>query len=241
MTRRHWDTVRDCDRFRALATRDERLFLHLYFGTPHESFRAGLVRDFGESVEIPRSYPWELQGGGRAIDLVTGRAESSAPILKTGQVVHRVLTTLASDFYRPFRLATLFGRLYRGEFFNPTSSPLKVHQAMNRFKKWAKDAQFPIVVEEDSGLYRLAASAPCTLRVSGELREVSDAKKGSLVQLRAFIGPESEFSAQLAAETLGVSASTALRILERALAEGELERFGSGNKVRYRFLPRKAA
>ena len=39
-----------------------------------------------------------------------------------GQNEHRLLSVLASDFYRPFRIATLHGILYPGESFHPDQS-----------------------------------------------------------------------------------------------------------------------
>ena len=45
VTRRHWETVRDCNRFEACVRQDEALFQHVYFGTPYEGFRIGLLRD----------------------------------------------------------------------------------------------------------------------------------------------------------------------------------------------------
>jgi hypothetical protein len=47
----------------------------------------------------------------------------------------RLLESLATDLYRPHRLPHLFSNLYPGEFFNPHSAPLKIHQLIHRLRQ----------------------------------------------------------------------------------------------------------
>ena len=44
--RRHWESVRDCDRAEALGGRDQKLLLRVCFGTPHDRFRHWIRIDY---------------------------------------------------------------------------------------------------------------------------------------------------------------------------------------------------
>ena len=98
----HWETLRDCDRFEAIRKKDRNLFLRLYFGTPFESFRERLIRDFGNVAKIPETYDWRL-GRMRRKTPILDLSDSSLDTqgLKSGQRLHRLLISLSRDFYRP--------------------------------------------------------------------------------------------------------------------------------------------
>src|SRR5262249_48162957 len=96
-SRGYWETVRQCDEFEAVKSRDPKKLLAIYFGPPFESFRRHLLEDFKEPVEIPTSYDWSPCGAGSSapvLDLLSGEVLGTAHKLKTGQVQHRLLVTL---------------------------------------------------------------------------------------------------------------------------------------------------
>ena len=85
--------------------------------------------------------------------------------------MHRLLGALASDFYRPFRLASLHALLYPDQYFNPVSSPARFHQATRQLRAWLKASGLSLRLEETDGLYRLRGKgalvvgpAPCGMR-----------------------------------------------------------------------------
>src|SRR5262249_14667891 len=59
-----WDEVRDCDRFEAVFTKNERLFMNVYFGTPSEFFKQKMRSDWRVPLNLPRFYDWNIPGGG---------------------------------------------------------------------------------------------------------------------------------------------------------------------------------
>lgn len=222
----HWETLRDCDRYQAVATKDRDLLAHVYFGTPFESFRKRLLADFGDEAKLPETYRWHLGGkkGGAEIDLRSA--------LKPGQVLHRLLRCLTSDFYRPFRGPFLHSRLYPGQYFNPASSPLQVRTAINRLRSWFEENEYPLAIDQADGGYRLTASGPCTLLIT--LDRESETAPLLLSRLHER-HQQAHFSAREAAETLGANLRTTQRILQDGLDAGTLERLGSGPATRYHF------
>lgn len=232
----HWETIRDCDRFIALGAKDAKLLQHVYFGTPFESFRDKLRGPLAALGPLPETYRWHLSeaaGKARELDLGTGALSTGGEPLKVGQAPHRLLKTLASDFYRPFRTPSLFDETYPGEFYNPVSAPLRVRQIVKRLRQWLSQNGFPLRIDESGGSYRLAADKPCVLVVPQAKQRLTKYDL-TLERLRGAL-PDRPFSKQQACETLAMPARSVLRVLEQAIAEEKIEKLGKSNATRYVF------
>jgi hypothetical protein len=110
----HWETIRDVDRFQAVLTSDEALFLRVHFGTPFASFRKKLRHEMKYDKALPGRYVWRLQGpedAPIALDLSDTR-ELRRRELKPQQLIHRLLQVLSTDFYRSFPMGNLYSQLY---------------------------------------------------------------------------------------------------------------------------------
>jgi hypothetical protein len=140
---------------------------------------------------------------------------------------------LTSDFYRPFRVASLHFRLYSDELFHPDSSPARVHEAVRRLRSWLKRHRLPLTVEEKGGSYRLAATSACSVRLPTETR--SARRYGLRVDALQRHWPEAPFTLEQASKRLALPRRTALRALTEARSEGALESFRRANTVYYRF------
>lgn len=229
--RRHWETIRDCDRFLAVATGDRKRFAHVYFGTPFAAFRARLLVDFPGDARLPDRYRWHLGPPGKIRGEFDPRAGSFEPggRLKPGQILHRLLLALSEDFYRPLRAAALFARLHPTEHYNPTASPLRVHQALLRFRRWCAYRRVPLAVVESGAEYRLDSRRAFGVRIDRSLDE-----SGPLVAARGSL-PET-FAARDLEELAAVSRNTALRWLREGMRRGSLEALGGGRSRKYRFV-----
>lgn len=232
----HWETLRECDRYEAVARHDVRLLTHVYFGTGHEAYRRSVLHEFGDGARVPDEYLWELAGKAspaKTLDLFEGRWAEREGELKAGQVVHRLFVALATDFYRPLRLAAVHYLLYPAEYFNPHSSPNRVHRAIHRFREWCAASAAPFRIDEKSSTYRLAASKACGIRIA-HVSSLADAEKVRLDRLRERYGRR-DFSTQEAVRALGSSRSAVQRLLKEAEESGSLARSGRGPRTRFRF------
>jgi hypothetical protein len=230
----HWETVRDCDRFRACALGDYDLARQLYHGTPFASFREKLARQMSRENLATETYTWSLGSGAmRRLDLTSGRDEDGGLVVKPGQGECRLLRILSSDFYRPFRLASLHHLLFAGEFFNPLSSPDRVHRALLRLRRALETRRFPLGIAEHEGAYRLVADGACALVVPLD-NEGIDRDDYRCQELRKKFG-DAPFVARQAAEVLHLELRGAQWVLRRAVAGGKLTREGKGPSTCYRF------
>jgi len=237
--RLHWESLRELDRFDYRATKDPALFHRVYAGTPYENFRRKLEQDADGTIKIASSYLWQLGEGEEppvVVDLVAGTASKGTP-LKLGSLPHRLILTLSSDFYRPFRIGELFSRLFPGEFYNPVSSVRRVHQALAMLREWLEQAHLPLLVEETRGEYRISTTRPCSIRVpvgDNGSKALPGRVNLSIARMRE-VWPSETFSSEEAASALKISARSVRRLLSEAVEEGELKRVGKRRGVRYHF------
>lgn len=233
---RHWETVRDCDRALLYLAPKPALFQHLYFGTPFESFRRELLNRMGDRLRLPETYDWSPGKSSTPVKTLrlTENAEDSLPVkLKTGDASHRLLLVLCSDFYRPFRTAALFGQIFPGEYFNPGASEIRVRMAVQRLRALMKHHRLPLVIEVRAGEYRLDPKSRVRIRLSAPVAQ--HGKEDLLFErLKRAVG-ESEFTTREAAERFDSSPRTVQRLLERALAQGQVIKIGGSRNTRYRW------
>jgi len=234
VARGHWETLRNCDFHLAIATKDEALFRLVYFGTPFSSLRDKLVQDFGGQPEIPERFHWTPSGEPSlpTLDLLSHK-EICARVKghKQGSLNHRLLAALLRDLYRPTRTASLHRALYEGEYFNPASSPGRVHQAIRTLKRWLKRKGLPLRIEATKGGYILALKKPCAIIVP---RESTPNKHQWLTErLRTGLQNPASFTAKEAARSLEMGIWKTIRLLSGSVKLGLLLRTGKANQTRY--------
>jgi hypothetical protein len=244
--RRHFETLRECDYYRALATRNESLAWHLLAGTPYPFYRERLRTDFrgawpreadafayerrfrvakGES----RSLRWDLEGDPNIL---------GTPLLR------RTFEVLNQDFYRPSRLPLLHAEIFLDRHYRPHSSGLLVHQALHRLRRRLRERGIPLQVVEEEGRYELRATQHLTLvthrrpplHLVGETKVRGAWNARALQQferLRARLGAMPTFARAQVAGALGVSPRKAAALLEEARAAGLIERRGQGAATKY--------
>lgn len=233
-----WEDARGCDYYLALYCRDQERLAHLYFGSPHPSFRDMVARALGGSAKVPGTYLWKLREKGSAtavtLDVHSGQTGKGKVVVKPGQVPHRLLAALCTDFYRPLLVAQLHEALYPGEYFNVESGPDRVHQACMRLRELLKAAKVPLALDESGGYYRLRATGAVSLLLRAD-QATAPKTSAKLARLKAAFGG-TRFSAGDAAKALGVSYRSAVASLNELGELGLAERIGAGRSTRYRVL-----
>lgn len=236
----HWETVRHCDQFEAVALRSMPLCAHLYFGTPHPKFRERLLAEAGLAELEQREYLWRLNEGRPVarIDLSTGViAGAKRPHigLKPGQTLHRLLVALCGDFYRPLRVGAAYYALNPGDFYHPLHSPPRVYEAVRRLRERLRDSGSYLEVAEANGFYRLSARQPVAIRV----RMMPALPRHGGLMLRVYEKwRAAPASVRDISASLGVSPRTTLRLLTAPENREWVTKLGAGPTTRYQVMLR---
>lgn len=227
-----WERVRGCDYYLALVTKDQALIDRLRAGTPYPAFQERLNTKFGPAAE-ESLYAWDIPHGDKYRHGAMTKVDPFK--LKPGQLLQRLLLALSSDFYRPFKLVELHELVFPGEYFNPDSSVLKIHQAMSRLRAWLKSENIPLVLSEKRETYSLLAHGPCQMNVFLGGKEAHPQARPVIVQAVESLakGLQGEFGITDAIRVLAVPRRTAIRYLSEATEQGLLEKRGKGKLTRY--------
>lgn len=238
-----WETARDLDYQVADFLRHQNLLLNVYFGTPFPEYKKRIEQIFKkEGWRIPADYFRKLSSAPatRVFDLGSGDEYGSNLIepLKPGQMLHRFINILATDFYKPIGLGELFSRLFPDEFFNVDSSPDRVAQAVKQLRRWFETNHIPLDIQVENSRYAIKANDAYAFRIENQVRTPKDLlDSGYEQQLKQLMTkwPYQSFSASKAAAHLDLSASTVRTLLQRALDEKRLYQSGAGRSTLYRF------
>ena len=230
---KHWETLRDLDHHQAFLMRDQKLYHHLFHGTPHQAYRIYLRGLFADLASPASIYDWNLTdvNAAKVFDVRSAVFDGTATTIKEGQLLHKLLLELAGDFYKPARITSLAARLFEGQFFDLATMSNRVHQLIVRLRKVFSSHGIPLEIEDTPSGYRLTSKQPMILRVGESVRDGSLAK---IEKLRTSL-PEAPFSIKQAAQSLACSESSALRIVNSGIEAGYIRRATLGKRTVYEF------
>ena len=230
---RDFESLRECDYYLGMLTRNSRLLQKVYFGTPYPDYRRRILKEARGWLELPAAYTWAVKGQhGRLVDLESG--DFSGQKLGSALVLN-VIRALSRDFYRPMRLATLFGELYPDEHFDPLSSPGRTRRAVGRAREWLEECGSALSIESRANTYQLTSAEPLDLRVRIEYGESDQQVDPQLIKKLRKQFPYKAFSAKQAAEHLKLPLSSARGALKDAAEAGAVFRIGTGRSTLFRF------
>lgn len=231
LLRQHWESVRECDLFSLKINFDRRKFEKLYFGTPYASYRKRILREIQRTPET-NSFLWGHDGGDGELDLYRGILSTSSATEKLTPMNQLLFVSLFRDLYRPISIGGLFANLMPEEYFNPFTSPNRIHQILFRARKWIKERRLPIEITEDSGQFSPQLTAPfhCLIPLETEDFRVQEIH---LDRLKERFG-QRRFKSHEARAVLALSKDSFFQFANWALLHQRLFRTGKSNATWYR-------
>lgn len=230
-----WESVREADYYSLRVRFDERVYNHLYFGTPFEAYRARMRIEF---LHEPGDFFLFGNSTGPVFDASSGDSQGGSGLPNPGSKICQLIQVLSMDLYAPPRLGKVFSYLYPNEHFNVYSSPHRVHQLILRCREWMSENQTGFQIRNLGGHYRLVADGACALKITARKRIV-DEISNAYDRLSATFPAERTFSSAEGAKVLQMSSSNFTRYAKALQEKGLVERLGAARFTRYRI--RKAS
>ncbi|MGE0633372.1 MAG: tetratricopeptide repeat protein [Pseudobdellovibrionaceae bacterium] len=222
-----WEASREAEMYALKLKFDPDLYLQLVCGTPFAGFRNLVREELG-----PHSHSLDYTFGDKTVsplNLHTGTLDGKQ-LLNPGKLTHRMLEVLLRDFYQPPRVTALFSELFPGEYFNITSSPLRVRQALKRTRTWLRANQIPVSIEESRGFYFLKILGPFAFQIPIDRRPVEPLIQ-QIDTLSNSFGEGQIFLAKEAQSVLNVPKWQVIRILRAGIEKGKIERIGESQRT----------
>jgi tetratricopeptide (TPR) repeat protein len=241
-----WETLRELDLQLALHTSDSRLLNHVYFGSPLSLYRRRIEQEMKKtnsptqiadeyvlSDSLARTLGRTSAQPAVALDalVVSGHQNSQSFLIK------KLLMTLSSDFYAPFRTGQLFSHIYEGEFYDVETSPDRIVQLVRRLRNWVEKEKWNCSINSSNIGYKLLIEDSRGLLLSRALKEEKIETKSNVhsLLLRKAFGDKS-FSAKEVSEVMACSPRSANRALKELKGHGQVILFGKGRFTRFKLV-----
>ncbi len=239
----HFEIVRSIDFNLCQLSKDLVLARYLYFGTPYYHYRQKMKHDMpwlnfeGEQEVLlgRRSKSTSLEKN-TGIDFKHSQLKNPDLAIKPGQLNIKLFQILFSDFYKPISKVVIHEGLYRGDFFNPYSSPKRINTAIGRLRAWLVEQQIGLEIIENKGLYKFKFINPIKLFVFDERRSVHRQDKADFYLLKFIENWQTSdtFDGQDFVRVTQLNRKTALRIIKELRARNQIEMLGQGKNTFYR-------
>lgn len=238
------ETLRELDFYEGLHFNESELLQKVYFGTLYGSYREKVLEHYYKIHKCPLKLPQEYMHllGATAelkhaesfpfIEAISGRNSFNKNYLPSKQLLFKLLNLLVSDFYRPLTIYKIYDSLFRNEFFNPNSTPGKVHQLVFRLNAWLDDNEIPLKVKWDQDAYSFAASTPIHIKILNSQTVNVEAEENFKTLKMHFL--DRSFTALDLSQELKLSRRGALNIIHSVRNAELIEVLGAGPKTRYR-------
>lgn len=233
LRREHWESVREADLFTLKIQFDQPLFDQLIFGTPMKAYRERIRNELRHD---PSSFFIIGKNGSRSLDLSQGEVHGRGR-LNPGMKIHQVIQALTRDLYVPQNIGTLFSELYPDEYFDIESSPVRIHQLLQRTRRWIKENEIPVEIAQSRGSYKLSVTGAFGILVPLS-RESIDPNSIKWAQIKKHFANEISFRSEDVCRHFGLSRAGFHRLATWAIDAEELQRTGAGKATSYRVVTR---
>lgn len=222
-----WESLREFDFSWATAKQDDSLFLQVYWGSFFQQYRKRVLKIFNSDFKIEESFIWNPNKDLDTMDkIVPFELIAKAPT----RTLKKLFFILTQDFYRPIRITEITDLIYPDEYYNPKSSPVKLHRLIARARRWLEVSGVPLKIQSYRNAFMLMSTGPCRIILHQEL---SLEKKISIPhQLKE----QKLFTCEEWAKSNNVTTRTARRTLLRLIQLGRIQKLYFGPQTRYRAL-----
>lgn len=231
---RNWETLRDCDFHLARLTNNHELQQRILLGTPYKGYHDRVGSIFKMRLETSRSLkycPGHPLGEIESIGLDLNQVSENSFFTSSAWPLIQLMT---KDIYRPPRMGLVFSVLYKGEYFDPFTSPQRVRNSIFRFNEWAESSNNKFRIKVINGDFLL--SGPVGLGVACTQRARPLASWQAALKFFKSNNESRSFTSGELAEVLGITQRSASGILKKALASNKLQKISSGKNSRYIFF-----
>lgn len=233
-----WNTLRDLDFFWAVFTSDDQLKAKVVFGSnKHFVNSRNRFHDITDATKL-KQFLWVPH----QVDMAQIEIAENQDFIfdieeyNCNALIVKTFYALVSDLYEPTKLGEIFAQVYKGEVFNPLTSPGRVLKLLKRLDGWFIQNGIPLRVFFKKSAFEIRGAKNCKVlirkiknenTVLPEFRTLQEVLKGKHLNIKTICsGMES-------------SESTVLRLINKALEQGFVAKDGTGKNTRYYLAKKK--
>ena len=214
-----WETCRDCDLQQARLLKNKELMLRVFWGSQFLGYKKRILTLFND-LDPGINYIWrnETVAADAPFNLV---ADAPTAILR------KFFYILTREMYQPLRVTEIVDQLYPNEYYNPVSSPAKLHRLIARARTWLKEKKIPVGIESFGQSFKLNFLAPLNLLIVKDLPTARNIEYPQVTQ-------QEYFNVKDWAHELSISSRTARHQIQLLVEKDLVQSFIRGPKTKYR-------
>ncbi len=226
-----WESLRDCEFLKLKVSFDPKRFAQLFVGTPKPAYRNRLLNSF-EILEPPKMAYLGKPNASDTVDVLQARFRDQE-IFALGRPLHQMFYALCSDFYAAQPVGALFHSTFPEEYYDPNSSPNRIHQLIFRLREeFLRNNLGGVQVLEFDGTYSLQTDNKTLLRL--ELLDAKFSREAIMFKRLCSKDIPWPLRSKTVAESLQISKPTAVRYIRYWLSKGWLTKDGNGPETLYK-------
>jgi hypothetical protein len=229
-----WELLRECDLHEALLLKKSDLLTHVLVGSPYLHYRNKILKKVSSWYRVAGTYDRSPAHFEKSLHLSTGADDQGRIILKPGQKLHRLISFLAADFYKPAPIPEIFNQVFPEERFNIETSPHRLRELTRRLRNQGEKSGYRFRLDAREGCYVLnLQEGNCRM-----IYDLAPAPSADFSESLAQIFGNNYFSSKDVSAKLKIPHTTVYRNLKVLVEKGEICRAGTGNQTKY-FIPGK--
>lgn len=235
--RGHWETFRDLDYYQLQIQFNPELFSKLYCGTPFKAYKQKLRNKFKIQDQLPEHCI--LGDSGPILDVSNSLILDGGKLSLPSPQVQLAFQNIWSDLYRVQSVGSLYEKTYKGQYYNPDSSPNRVHRIMGRVREWILQNHLPIEIEFLQSGFKAHLKGSIRLLISSSEDTLTDSSNTMLVKwsrIETQFKNNHSLSSYQVADFLNESQANSSRLLTWAVTNNILVKKGRGKATRYHRL-----
>lgn len=214
-----WETCRDCDLQQARVLHNKELMLRVYWGSQFLGYKKRILAVFSD-LNPGSNFVWQnnTSSSDAAFDIV-----SEAPT----EILRKLFFILTREMYQPLRITEIIDQLYPDEYYNPVTSPAKLHRLIARARNWLAQQQIPVSIESFGQAFKLTFQAPFNLLLLKYFPAQIAVHLPSVTK-------QDFFKAKDWAQEMSISARTARHQIQLLVEKGLVQSYIRGPNTKYR-------
>ncbi len=236
-----YETVREIDFQYALFTKNIDMFLKVYWGSRQETYRKRILKIFTDELNlnpkefIQKSFNYPLFKQEEISRIVTKNFPTVDLLSNVrSKLVRKLFALLTREFYRPLRLIELFDELYPDEYFNPKSTPEKIHKLINYARIFITKNKYPIEIKNLKVGFQIVATQPCYLVIQNS--NVDSNNKKLEFKLSPELQTKREFTIDEFINYHSMPERTARNTLKKLIESKKIKKLNFRKKSTFKFL-----
>lgn len=241
-----WESVRDIEFQTALNKNDIPGILKVYWGSRFESYKKRILSTYLSEYKVQLDpgvsfiFKFEninLQDEKKLLPFKNTEIYDLVKLAPT-KSLKKLFYFLSVELYKPLQLTEISDYLYPNEYYNPITTPAKIHRLIANAREWLSIQKIPVEISIFKNGVKLKFIKSCNIIIH---KNMNDRKLENQIEIKEELKNKENFSAHDFAVIYGIADRTARSYLQTLLKKKVIKKLQFRKQPTYTLTKRSAA